>query len=344
MKGKQQKKEESSIPWKDFEDLVGKIEHMLVPQNCKVKPNDHIRDSTGELRQVDASVRIDNGTVEILYIIECRKRKKISDVTWVEQVAMKARRLGAAKAIIVSNQALTANALRTAKEQSIDVRTLKELPEAFPKTPGLWFSREAIRWSKECRISGKLSKSEGHPEDVYVQAYRFIDSSAMNAVYKIAGTETLLTRSQVAKLVRQSLGSVNFPPGVPMGIVRGELAGPKGPAYLAFGDLLLEFESLTVDIHGTVEELKPISSQSVRYDSESGKVNCHVLNNRYQEGDTEADFTILSEDEGKSFLINIPSDFMDENIRQEMPDGVVIKISIPDVGQPVIERVKPGPV
>lgn len=333
-------KKEASIPWKDFEELVGKIEHMLVPQNCKVKPNDHIRDSTGEWRQVDASVRIDNGTVEILYIIECRKRKKVSDVTWVEQVAMKARRLGAAKAIIVSNQNLTANALRTAKQESIDIRTLRELPEAFPKAPGLWLSRQTIRWSDRCGISVKFKTCDQHPREIYSDAVNSVMLDDGKVMFKMNGADQLFTRNQIIESVSRTLENVSFPPGIESAVASTEVIDPRGPSYLMFQNRQLELSSLKIEFLGTVEILDPVSSHSAKYESESGKVNCHVLNNLYREGDSDQSFTIVTEDAGKSFILNIPREFANEQIRDGMPDGATIKITIPDIGQPSIERLK----
>src|SRR5574339_176153 len=57
--------------WKEVQALVARIEHLAAPKGAKVKSPDRIRDKvTGQLRDVDASIRYRVGTTEILIAIE----------------------------------------------------------------------------------------------------------------------------------------------------------------------------------------------------------------------------------------------------------------------------------
>lgn len=69
---------------------MARIEESLVPKGAVVKSPDHVRDKvTSERRQVDATIRYQVGSTSILIAIECRKRKPVQDVTWIEQLVTK---------------------------------------------------------------------------------------------------------------------------------------------------------------------------------------------------------------------------------------------------------------
>lgn len=92
-----------SAEWRDFEKLVARIEEAAAPLQAVVSVDDKIPDLvTGTLRQVDASIRYKVGTADVLIVIECRKRSRKPDVTWIEQLATKCSAIGAAKTIAVS--------------------------------------------------------------------------------------------------------------------------------------------------------------------------------------------------------------------------------------------------
>src|SRR5262245_851526 len=96
-KTKKNAKQTAAKPWKVFELRVMRTERAFAPHGAVVKPNDWIRNLiTGKKRQVDASIRCLAGTATLLTTIECRKRKKVQDDTWIEQLATKRQHLGAA--------------------------------------------------------------------------------------------------------------------------------------------------------------------------------------------------------------------------------------------------------
>lgn len=106
---------QSRMPnWKQFEKLVARIETALSPIGAKISCPDRIPDlTTGELREVDASIRYMVGTIPILIIIECRDRKRHQGSEWIEQLAIKRDHLGAAKCIAVSSSGFTKPAVST---------------------------------------------------------------------------------------------------------------------------------------------------------------------------------------------------------------------------------------
>jgi len=111
-----------------FEQLVARIEAAAAPLGAVVKSPDRIRDlTTGRLREVDASIRYKVGTVDVLITVECRKRSRKADDTWIEQLATKRAKLGAAKTIAVSARGFSSSAARTAAYHGIELRTLSEV-------------------------------------------------------------------------------------------------------------------------------------------------------------------------------------------------------------------------
>ena len=117
--------------WRQFEELVARIEQAASPHSATVKSPDRVRDiTTGHLREVDASIRQRVGTAEILITVECRKRGRKADDTWIEQLASKRQKIGAAKTIAVSATGFTASALESAKHFGIELRTLSEIVAA----------------------------------------------------------------------------------------------------------------------------------------------------------------------------------------------------------------------
>jgi len=113
--------------WRDFEKLVADIEQTLVGKGAVVKSPDRIRDGvTGQLREIDASIRLDVGSTPILITVECRKRRPVQDVTWIEQLATKRDHIGAAKTIAVSATGFSDSATKAAARCGIELRTLED--------------------------------------------------------------------------------------------------------------------------------------------------------------------------------------------------------------------------
>jgi len=84
--------------WRLFEKPVARLERTAASKHATVKSPDRILDQqTGKLRAVDASIRFRAGSEEILIVVECRRRKRKSDVTWIEELATRRQKFGAAR-------------------------------------------------------------------------------------------------------------------------------------------------------------------------------------------------------------------------------------------------------
>jgi len=125
--------------WREFEKLISRIEAALAPEGAKVESPDHIQDKvTGEMREVDAAIRYQIGTVPILITIECRDRSGIEDVTWIEQIATKRENIGAAKTIAVSSSGFTAPAIKLAELKGIEIRRISDITDEEIKKLIVW--------------------------------------------------------------------------------------------------------------------------------------------------------------------------------------------------------------
>jgi hypothetical protein len=122
------KQEKRNADWRQFEKLVALIEETLCPVGAVVRSPDRILDLvTGKKREVDASIRYKVGSTPILITVECRKRGTKQDDTWLEQLATKKEKVGAAKTIAVSSKGFSASSLKTAEMKGIEARQLTEI-------------------------------------------------------------------------------------------------------------------------------------------------------------------------------------------------------------------------
>jgi hypothetical protein len=114
--------------WKEFEQLVARIEKDAGPLGLIVRSPDKILCKiTGRKREVDVSIRSRAGTTDLLITIECRRRHPKQDVTWIEQLATKRDAIGASCTIAVSSSGFTPNAQAVANRHGIQLRRLSEV-------------------------------------------------------------------------------------------------------------------------------------------------------------------------------------------------------------------------
>lgn len=117
--------------WREFEQLVARIEQVLAGANVKVTSPDRVRSLiTGRKREVDASLRAMVGSSEVLITVECRRRKASQDITWIEQLGCKKLAIGAARTIAVASSSFSKDAIRAAGHYGIDLRVLSEIADA----------------------------------------------------------------------------------------------------------------------------------------------------------------------------------------------------------------------
>ena len=117
--------------WREFERLVARIEADADNHGMIVTSPDRIKSkATGRLREVDASIRARVGSSEVLITLECRRRAKVQDVTWIEQLASKRIAIGADRTIAVSASGFTAGAEAIGEMNGISLRRLADVSVA----------------------------------------------------------------------------------------------------------------------------------------------------------------------------------------------------------------------
>src|SRR3546814_18781960 len=98
------------------------------PLGMTVNSPDRVRcKMTGRLREVDASIRSRLGTTEVLITIECRRRSRTQDVTWIEQLAAKKTAIGADRTIAASASGFSADAEKVTHPCGIALCRLSEV-------------------------------------------------------------------------------------------------------------------------------------------------------------------------------------------------------------------------
>ena len=132
--------------------MVARIEADAGPRGMTVTSPDRIRcKTTARLREVDASIRSQTGTVEMLVTIECRRRADIQDVTWIEQLVTKKHAIGADHTIAVSASGFSKNAHKVAAENGISLRKISEV--GIEDINSLLRLDFVLFWHKACAIS-----------------------------------------------------------------------------------------------------------------------------------------------------------------------------------------------
>src|SRR5260370_41864414 len=116
--------------WREFEKIVARMEASLCPQGIKVTSPDHVRDVVTETsREVDASLRYQIGSSQVLITVEYRDRKGVEDVQWIEQLVTKQRDIRADKCIAVSSAGFSKAAIQKGKHHGIEIRLVQNVME-----------------------------------------------------------------------------------------------------------------------------------------------------------------------------------------------------------------------
>jgi len=109
-----------------FEKLVAWVNKSL-HRNASITPDETLPDlDTGSPRQIDVCIRLREGPMEIMGIVEARDRSRKVGVAYIEEVISKKASVGADFAIIVSNKGFGGPAIEKAKRYGIRLFTLEE--------------------------------------------------------------------------------------------------------------------------------------------------------------------------------------------------------------------------
>lgn len=112
---------------RNLETLVKGLEEILAPKGFKIKSPDLILGkNSGSMREVDISLKYDDGLESKLIFIECRNRHRAQNTDWVDGVIGKKLDIGANGAIIVSSSRFSQGAINNALNNNIKIRTLLE--------------------------------------------------------------------------------------------------------------------------------------------------------------------------------------------------------------------------
>jgi len=124
--------------WKQFEDLVAKIQRDLAP-DAKVSRNVKRKGRrSGTDRQIDVLVEARVGQFEFTIVIECKDHKVPVDVTDVEAFISKVEDIGATKGAMVVSPGFTAAAIARAKDARIETYGVidAQTPRKLLRIPG----------------------------------------------------------------------------------------------------------------------------------------------------------------------------------------------------------------
>lgn len=109
-----------------FEKLVAWINNCL-HKDAIITPNDKLVDrSTGKKRQIDISIKTQDGPTDFLAIVEARDRSRPVGVPYVEQVFQKKESVKANLAIIVSNKGFYKTSIKKAKDLGIKIFSVEK--------------------------------------------------------------------------------------------------------------------------------------------------------------------------------------------------------------------------
>ena len=167
-----------------------------------VKSPDRVKDLiTGKLREVDASVRFRLGSVETLFVIECRHRGRIQDVCWIEQLATKGKSIGAARVIAVSQRGFSKEALDAGRRYGVETRVVSTIQTDEIKS---WVSAMPVEHTKmHCRmLQVRIGTFDKEPDDTLHFTPEL--SAAMKADwFNAAVVQQEGTTKSIADFVRQ---------------------------------------------------------------------------------------------------------------------------------------------
>lgn len=114
---------------RDLELLVSRIKRHQIP-DARVESPDYVPDcDTGTSREIDIGVHVPMECGERFIAIECRDRKGMQDIQWVEQLITKKRSVGADALIAVSSSSFSSSARAKAlKNGVLLMRMIPRLP------------------------------------------------------------------------------------------------------------------------------------------------------------------------------------------------------------------------
>jgi hypothetical protein len=114
-----------------FQKLVYEIERQLAPLGAVVEESAMLPERvSGELREVDVVISLDEGHHRVLIGVECQDRSRPATKQWVESIAKKHEELGINKTVLVSSSGFYASAKRRAESLFMSVIDISHINKA----------------------------------------------------------------------------------------------------------------------------------------------------------------------------------------------------------------------
>lgn len=112
-------------PGRELEQLVARLQHGLARYPVTVESPAFVTGAdSGEPREVDVAVRGMVGDVSLLVVFECRDRRRVQGVEWIDSIYGKLRDVHASKIVAVSSSGFTGGAKRSAAARGFELRTV----------------------------------------------------------------------------------------------------------------------------------------------------------------------------------------------------------------------------
>jgi len=115
----------------EFQKLVYEIERQLAPLCAVVEESAMLPERlSGDLREVDVLVSLDEGHHRVRIGIECQDRSRPATKQWVEAIAKKHEELGINKTVLISSSGFHASARRRAESLFMSVLDITSIDKA----------------------------------------------------------------------------------------------------------------------------------------------------------------------------------------------------------------------
>lgn len=115
---------------RELELLIERIKKLQLPEAVIQSPEWVIDRDTGTPREVDVGIRHKVGDSEVFIAIECRDKKDVQDIQWIEQLIAKKESVGAHALFAVTGSDFTKPAIIKAQKRGVFLRRMiKKIPE-----------------------------------------------------------------------------------------------------------------------------------------------------------------------------------------------------------------------
>jgi hypothetical protein len=161
---------------RDLELLVARIKEHQLPGAVVRSPDLVLDRDTGEKREVDVGIHIPREGGEIFIAIECRDRKAVQHVEWVEQLICKKQSIGADTLVAVTSSRFYRPArVKALKHGVILTRMTSRLPSEVGQLAGSFFVTFQFVSPHILRVDLKLPSHLVDDYETYTYRHSLLD-------------------------------------------------------------------------------------------------------------------------------------------------------------------------